>query len=186
MVVVMALGGSTNVVLHLITIARSVRVSLTIDDFQRVSDRIPLIADLKPSGKYVMEDLHDNGGNPAMMKYLLEQDVLDGDCLTVTGKTIAGNLAELPGLKPGQDLITSWDKPLKNTGHLRILRGNLAPEGAVAKITGKEGESFTGVAHCFDSEEEMLDAIQKKQINKGTVVVIRYEGPKGGPEGQRR
>jgi dihydroxy-acid dehydratase len=181
MVVVMALGGSTNAVLHLIAIAKSVYVSLTIDDFQRVSDRIPLIANLKPSGKYVMEDLHDIGGTPAVMKYLLEQNVLDGDCLTVTGRTMSENLAELPSLKPGQDLIVPWDKPLKKTGHLCVLRGNLAPDGAVAKITGKEGEIFTGIAHCFDSEEDMLDAVQKKRISKGTVVVIRYEGPKGGP-----
>ncbi len=181
MVMVMALGGSTNAVLHLIAMARSVEVDLTIDDFQKVSDHIPFLADLKPSGKYVMEDLHNVGGSPAVMKYLLKQGVLNGDCLTVTGKTIEENIRELPDLDEGQDVLASWEKPLKRTGHLRILRGNLAPEGAVAKVTGKEGETFSGTAMVFDCEEDMLTAVQNKKITKGTVVVIRYEGPKGGP-----
>jgi dihydroxy-acid dehydratase len=181
MVMVMALGGSTNAVLHLIAMARSVEVDLTIDDFQKVSDHIPFLADLKPSGKYVMEDLHNVGGSPAVMKYLLKQGVLNGDCLTVTGKTIEENIRDLPDLDKGQDVLASWEKPLKRTGHLRILRGNLAPEGAVAKVTGKEGETFSGTAMVFDCEEDMLTAMQNKKITKGTVVVIRYEGPKGGP-----
>jgi dihydroxy-acid dehydratase len=177
----MALGGSTNAVLHLIAMARSVDVELTIDDFQRVSERIPYLADLKPSGKYVMADLHQVGGTPAVLKYLLEKGFLAGDCLTVTGKTLAENLAELPGFKPGQDVIHPVERPIKATGHLRILRGNLAPEGAVAKITGKEGLRFSGPARVFDSEEDMLHALEQKKIKKGDVVIIRYEGPKGGP-----
>jgi dihydroxy-acid dehydratase len=181
MVVVIALGGSTNAVLHLIAMARAVGVELTIDDFQKVSDRTPYLADLKPSGKYVMEDLHKVGGTPAVMKYLLEHGRLDGDCMTVTGRTVAENLAALPGLTPGQDIIHPLEAPLKKTGHIRILRGNLAPDGAVAKITGKEGESFSGPARVFDSEELMLAAVEQKAIRAGDVVVIRYEGPKGGP-----
>jgi dihydroxy-acid dehydratase len=181
MVTVMALGGSTNAVLHLIAMARSVDVELSIDDFQKVSDRIPFLADLKPSGKYVMEDLHAVGGTPAVLKYLLEQGFLIGDCLTVTGKSLAENLADLPGLAEGQDIIHSVDKPIKATGHLCILRGNLAPEGAVAKITGKEGLLFTGTARVYDSEEEMLTGLENKEIQKGDAIIIRYEGPKGGP-----
>ncbi len=181
MVVVIALGGSTNAVLHLIAMARAVDVPLTIDDFQRVSDRIPFIADLKPSGRYVMEDVHDIGGIPAVMKYLLGEGLLNGDCLTVTGKTIAENLADVAGLKPGQDVILPLDKPIKATGHIQILKGNLAPEGSVAKITGKEGLFFEGPARVFDSEENMLAALEDSKIHKGDVVVIRYEGPKGGP-----
>jgi dihydroxy-acid dehydratase len=181
MVVVMALGGSTNAVLHLIAMARSVDVDLTIDDFQRVSDRVPFIADLKPSGQYVEEDLHNVGGTPAVMKYLLEHDMLDGSQMTVTGKTIAENLADLPGLSEGQEVIHPLDKPIKPTGHIGILRGSLAPEGAVAKITGKEGLRFSGPANVFDSEEDMLRALEQKKINKGDVVIIRFEGPKGGP-----
>ncbi len=181
MVIVMALGGSTNAVLHLIAIARACEVHLTIDDFQRVSDRIPYIADLKPSGKYVMEDLHTVGGTPAVMKYLLEEKLLDGECLTVTGKTMAENLKDLEGLKPGQPIIHPVSKPIKPTGHIRILRGNLAPEGSVAKITGKEGLKFVGPAKCYNSEEEMLTALEQKKITKGDVIIIRYEGPKGGP-----
>ncbi len=180
-VVVMALGGSTNAVLHLIAMARAVDINLTIDDFQSVSDRIPFIADLKPSGRYVMEDLHNVGGTPAVMKYLLEQGLLKGDCPTVTGKTLVENLADLPGLKQGQDVILPLDKPIKASGHIRILRGSLAPGGAVAKITGKEGEQFKGPARVYDSEEDMLKALEDKKIEKGDVVVIRYEGPKGGP-----
>jgi dihydroxy-acid dehydratase len=181
MVVVMALGGSTNAVLHLIAMARSVGVDLSIDDFQSVSERIPFLADLKPSGRYMMEDLHKVGGTPALIKLLLEVGVLNGDCLTVTGKTLAENVVDLPGLTEGQDVITAWDKPIKKTGHICILRGNLAPDGAVAKITGKEGEAFTGPAQVFDGEEAMLTATQAGHIKKGSVVVIRYEGPKGGP-----
>lgn len=181
MAVVIALGGSTNSVLHLVAMARTAGVELSIDDFQRVSDRVPYLADLKPSGKYVMEDLHKVGGTPAVMKYLLEKGFLDGDCITVTGKTLAENLADLPGLTPGQDLIRPIERPIKPTGHIRILRGNLAPEGAVAKITGKEGKRFSGPARVFDCEEDMLAAVEKKLICKGDVVVIRYEGPKGGP-----
>jgi dihydroxy-acid dehydratase len=181
MVVVMALGGSTNAVLHLIAMARAVEVKLTIDDFQRVSERVPFLGDLKPSGKYVMEDVHNVGGVPAVMKYLLEKGVLNGDCLTVTGKTIAENLAEAPGLKEGQDVIHDWEHPIKPTGHLTILKGNFAPEGAVAKITGKEGSRFSGPARVYDSEEDMLAALEEKKIQQGDVIVIRYEGPKGGP-----
>ncbi len=181
MVTVMALGGSTNAVLHLIAMARAVDVDLTIDDFQSVSDRIPYLADLKPSGKFVQEDLHSIGGTPAVMKYLLEHGLMDGSCLTVTGKTLAENLEPLPGLQEGQTIVQPIDKPIKSSGHIRILRGSLAPTGAVAKITGKEGLQFSGPARVFDSEEEMLTALEEKRIEKGDVVVIRYEGPKGGP-----
>ncbi len=180
-VLVTALGGSTNAVLHLIAMARSVNIDLTIDDFQAVSDRIPYLADLKPSGKYVMEDLHLVGGTPAVLKFLLDNDLINGDCLTVTGKTLKENLADLPGLKEGQDIIAPLDKPLKDTGHIRILKGNLAPDGAVAKITGKEGLVFTGPAKVYDSEEDMLKALEENKIEKGDVIIIRYEGPKGGP-----
>ena len=181
MVTVMALGGSTNAVLHLIAMARSVDVDLTIDDFQSVSDRIPYLADLKPSGKFVQEDLHSIGGTPAVMKYLLEKGLMDGSCMTVTGKTLAENVRDLPGLKEGQTIISPIEKPLKDSGHIRILRGSLSPDGAVAKITGKEGLTFNGPARCFDSEEDMLRALEQHQIQKGDVVVIRYEGPTGGP-----
>ena len=181
MVVVMALGGSTNAVLHLIAMARAVDVKLTIDDFQKVSDRIPFIADLKPSGKYVMEDLHKVGGTPAVMKYLLEKGLLDGSCLTVTGKTVAENLKNLSGLKAGQDVILPLEKPIKDSGHIRILKGSFAPGGAVAKITGKEGLHFSGPARVYDSEEDMLRGAEQGEIRKGEVIVIRYEGPKGGP-----
>jgi dihydroxy-acid dehydratase len=181
MVVTMVLGGSTNAVLHLIAMAKSVGVEVTIDDFQKVSDRIPFLADLKPSGKYVMEDLHLVGGTPAVMKYLLEKKLIDGSCMTVTGKTIAENLAPLPGLTPGQEVILPLEKPIKDCGHIRILRGTLAPEGSVAKITGKEGELFAGPARVFDSEEDMLKGLEAGRIQKGDVIVIRYEGPKGGP-----
>ncbi|MCA9084667.1 MAG: dihydroxy-acid dehydratase [Planctomycetaceae bacterium] len=181
MVIVMALGGSTNAVLHLIAMARAVDVDLTIDDFQKVSDRVPYIADLKPSGRFVMEDLHTVGGTPAVLKYLLEKGFLDGSCLTVTGRTLAENLADLPGLKEGQEIIQPVEKPIKATGHLRILRGNVAPEGAVAKITGKEGLKFSGPARCYDSEEDMLKGLENNEIQKGDVVIIRFEGPQGGP-----
>jgi dihydroxy-acid dehydratase len=181
MVVVTALGGSTNAVLHLIAIARTAGVALGLDDFQRVSARVPLLADLKPSGRYVMADVHRIGGTPAVMKYLLERDLLDGRCMTVTGRTLAENLAEVADLPADQDVVRSLENPIKPTGHIRILRGNLAPDGAVAKITGKEGERFTGPARVFDSEEAMLAALEKNRIAKGDVVVIRYEGPRGGP-----
>jgi dihydroxy-acid dehydratase len=181
MVIVMALGGSTNAVLHLIAMARAVNVQLTIDDFQKVSDRIPFLADLKPSGKYVMEDVHNIGGTPAVMKYLLAQGLINGECLTVTGKTIAENLAQVPSLSPEQKVIHTLENPIKATGHIQILKGNLAPEGSVAKITGKEGLSFSGPAKVYDCEEDMLNALEKKRIVKGDVVIIRYEGPKGGP-----
>ena len=181
MVIVIALGGSTNAVLHLLAMARAVGVPLVIDDFQAVSDRVPFLADLKPSGRYVMEDLHNVGGTPAVMKYLLEQDLLNGDCLTVTGRTIADNLQDLPGLTAGQEVFNTLDSPIKQTGHIQILKGNLAPGGSVAKITGKEGLQFIGPARVFDSEEDMLKALEENRISKGDVVVIRYEGPKGGP-----
>ena len=179
--VAIALGGSTNLVLHLIAMARSVSVPLTIDDVQKISDRTPYLADLKPSGQYVMEDLHQVGGIPAVVKYLLDLGQLDGDCLTVTGRTLAENVAEVPGLAQGQTIVSPWEKPLKKDGHIQILRGSLAPDGAVAKITGKEGLRFSGPAAVFDSEEEMIAAVEQKKIQKGCVVVIRYEGPKGGP-----
>ncbi|MFM9117400.1 MAG: dihydroxy-acid dehydratase, partial [Planctomycetota bacterium] len=181
MVVVMALGGSTNAVLHLLAMARSVDVPLTIDDFQSVSDRVPYLADLKPSGKWVQEDLHSVGGTPAVIKYLLEKGLMNGDCLTVTGRTLAENVASLPGLKTGQTIVQPIERPIKSTGHIQILKGNLAPEGSVAKITGKEGLVFKGTANVFDSEEAMLAALEQQQIHKGDVVIIRYEGPKGGP-----
>lgn len=181
LVMVMALGGSTNAVLHLIAMARAVDIELTIDDVQAVSDRIPFIADLKPSGKYVMEDLQDIGGIPAVMKYLLDKGLLIGNCMTVTGRTVEENLKDLPSLKDGQDIIMPLEKPIKDSGHIRILRGNLAPGGSVAKITGKEGLTFTGPAKVYDAEEAMLKALEDGEIVKGDVIVIRYEGPKGGP-----
>ena len=181
MVIVMALGGSTNAVLHLIAMARAVDVPLAIDDFQRVSDRVPFLADLKPSGQYVQEDLHNVGGTPAVIKLLLAEGLMTGDCMTVTGKTLAENVADLPGLSDGQDVIHAVGNPIKSTGHICILRGNLAPDGAVAKITGKEGLQFSGPAKVYDSEEEMLTALEEKKITAGDVVIIRYEGPKGGP-----
>jgi dihydroxy-acid dehydratase len=181
MTLIMAVGGSTNAVMHLIAMARAVEVPLTIDDFQRTSDRVPYLADLRPSGKYVQEDLHAVGGTPAVMKLLLDEGLLNGDCLTITGKTLAENLARLPGLKEGQDVVRQVSNPIKSTGHIRIMRGNFCPDGAVAKITGKEGLRFTGTASCFDSEEDMLAAMQQKKVQKGDVVIIRYEGPQGGP-----
>ena len=181
MTVVIALGGSTNAVLHLIAMARSVDVPLTIDDFQAVSDRVPYLADLKPSGRFVQEDLHSVGGTPAAMKYLLEKGFMDGSCMTVTGKTLAENLDACAPLKAGQKVVQTVENAIKTTGHIQILRGNLAPEGAVAKITGKEGLKFSGPAKCFDSEEDMLHALEQKRIGKGDVIIIRFEGPKGGP-----
>jgi dihydroxy-acid dehydratase len=179
--ITMVTGGSTNSVLHLLAMARAVDVDLNIDDFQSVSDRIPFLADLKPSGRYVMEDLHAVGGTPAVLKLLLEHEAIDGTCITVTGKTLAENVADLPGLAEGQVVVQPWDAPIKDSGHLQILRGNLAPEGAVAKITGKEGLRFSGTARTFDCEEDMLPALERGDIGPGDVVVIRYEGPKGGP-----
>jgi dihydroxy-acid dehydratase len=181
LVMIMAIGGSTNAVLHFIAMARAAHVPLSLDDFQRASDRVPLLADLKPSGTFVQEDLHSAGGTPALMKYLLERGFLHGDCMTVTGKTLAENVADVPPLKAGQQVIQPIEKPVFPRGHLRILKGNLAPDGAVAKITGKEGERFAGPAKVFDSEEAMLAGLERGEITKGSVVVIRYEGPKGGP-----
>ena len=181
MVLITVLGGSTNAVLHLLAMARSAEVDLSIDDFQKVSDRVPFLADLKPSGQYLMEDLHDVGGTPAVLRMLLDRGLIDGDCLTVTGRTLAENLEPLPDLAAGQDVVLPFDEPIKATGHLQILRGNLAPEGAVAKITGKEGERFAGPAQVYDSEEAMVEALERGEIRDGSVLVIRYEGPKGGP-----
>ena len=178
---VTVLGGSTNAVLHFLAIASAANVSFTLDDFQRISDSTPFLADLKPSGKYLMEDLHRVGGVPAVLKYMLSVGMLNGDCMTVTGKTLAENLASVPDLSEGQDVILPIDKPIKNSGHIRVLKGNLSPTGAVAKITGKEGLIFTGKAKVFDSEYDANDGIRKGEVVKGDVVVIRYEGPKGGP-----
>jgi dihydroxy-acid dehydratase len=181
-VTIMVLGGSTNAVLHLIAMARSVDINLTQDDFQAVSNRIPVLADFKPSGKYLMQDLHQYGGLPAVMKYLLQHGLLNGDCLTVTGKTIAENLANAPDLDfEKQKIIHPIESPLKKTGHLQILYGNLAEEGCVAKISGKEGERFIGPARVFDGEFELIAGINSGKIKAGDVVVIRYVGPKGGP-----
>ncbi|KAJ2851550.1 hypothetical protein IWW36_001034 [Coemansia brasiliensis] len=179
--VAIAMGGSTNVVLHLIAISRAVGVNLTLDDFQAISDRTPFLADMKPSGKYVMEDLQAIGGTPAILKYLLSEGLLDGSTMTVTGKTMEENLRELPGLREGQEIIYPVKTPIKPTGHLQTLYGNVAPEGSVAKITGKEGLKFTGIAKVFNSEHEMVSALERGEIDKGHVVIIRYVGPKGGP-----
>jgi len=181
MVLVSVLGGSTNAVLHLIAMARAVDVPLGIDDFQTVSDRVPFLADLKPSGRYVMEDLHTVGGVPAVMRYLLAEGLLNGDCMTVTGHTVSENLDQLPDLSDSQEVFRSLADPIKETGHIRILKGNFAPGGAVAKITGKEGRQFSGPARVFDGEEAMLKALEEGRIQKGDVIVIRFEGPKGGP-----
>jgi dihydroxy-acid dehydratase len=181
MTMIMAVGGSTNAVLHLLAIAKAANVPLELADFQRASDRMPLLADLKPSGQYVQEDLHAVGGTPAVMKYLLERGFLHGDAMTVTGKTLAENLADAAPLKAGQSIIQPLETPVNPRGHIRILHGNLAPDGSVAKITGKEGERFAGPAKVYDSEEAMLAGLEGKEITKGQVVVIRYEGPKGGP-----
>ena len=179
--VAVALGGSTNAVLHLIAMAKAADVPLTIDDFQEVSNRTPLLADLKPSGQYVMEDLYEVGGVPAVHRLLLREGLLHGDCMTVTGLTLAENVEDLPDLKEGQRVVCPVSNPIKRTGHLQILYGNLATEGAVAKITGKEGTIFSGPAKVFDSEEDTLAAIEGDRIEAGDVVVIRYEGPRGGP-----
>ena len=175
------LGGSTNVVLHLLAIARTLQVDLTLDDFQRISSRTPLLADFRPSGSYVMEDLHAIGGTPAVVKLLLEHGILHGDCMTVTGRSLAENVADLPPLRSPQNVIHSLDDPISSRGHLRILYGNLAEKGAVAKITGKEGEIFEGPARVFDSEVDANTSISSGGIQAGDVIVIRYEGPRGGP-----
>jgi dihydroxy-acid dehydratase len=183
MVVVMITGGSTNAVLHLLAMADAVGVKLTIDDFQSVSDRIPFLADLKPSGKYVMADLHTVGGTPALLKMLLKEGLLDGSGVTVTGQTMAENLEKLPGFPEDQKIIHPLSKPIKPTGHIQILRGSLAPGGSVGKITGKEGLVFKGKAKVYDAEDDMMEGLERGDIKKGekTVVVIRYEGPRGGP-----
>ncbi len=175
------LGGSTNAVLHFLAIARAALIDFTLQDFQRISDNTPFLADLKPSGKYLMEDVHAVGGIPAVLKYLLKKGLLHGDCLTVTGKTLAENLLDVPDLTEGQDVIKPLEEPIKVSGHLRMLYGNLASEGSVAKITGKEGLSFVGKAKVFDGEYAANDGIRDGKVEKGDVVVIRYEGPKGGP-----
>lgn len=175
------LGGSTNAVLHFLAIAHAADINLTLDDFQKISDTTPFLADLKPSGKYLMKDLHAIGGIPAVLKFMLENDMLHGDCMTITGKTLAENLADVDSLKEGQDLIRPLDNPIKPTGHLRILKGNLALGGSVAKITGKEGLKFVGPARVFDGEYEANAGISGGKVKKGDVVVIRYEGPRGGP-----
>ncbi|MFN9369393.1 MAG: dihydroxy-acid dehydratase [Planctomycetia bacterium] len=180
-VTVMTLGGSTNAVLHLIAMARAVGVQLGPADFQEIARRVPYLADLKPSGRFVQEDLHGVGGTSGFMKYLLDNGLLHGDCLTITGRTLAENLADSPGLKPGQQIVRPIDNPLKSTGHISILHGNIAPGSAVAKITGKEGARFRGPARVFDGEEAMLAALEQGKIARGDVVVIRYVGPKGGP-----
>jgi dihydroxy-acid dehydratase len=183
MILVNITGGSTNAVLHLIAIADSVGIKLTIDDFQAVSDRTPYLADLKPSGQYVMNDLHDIGGTPALIKFLIKEGVIDGSGITVTGKTLAENVESFPDFPADQKIIRPFSDPIKTTGHLQILRGSLAPEGAVGKITGKEGTRFTGKAKVYDAEDDFITALEKGEIKKGekTVVVIRYTGPKGGP-----
>ncbi|NBC26968.1 MAG: dihydroxy-acid dehydratase, partial [Bacteroidetes bacterium] len=178
---IIALGGSTNAVMHMLAIAHAANVDFTIDDFQKVSDRTPFLADLKPSGKYVMEDLYNVGGVPAVQKLLIKEGLLDGSCMTVTGKTLEENVADLPSLLEEQNVIHPVSNPVKKTGHLQILYGNLAEGGSVAKITGKEGTKFSGPARVFESEEDALEGIRGGKVKKGDVVVIRYEGPKGGP-----
>ncbi|PQB03627.1 dihydroxy-acid dehydratase [Aureitalea marina] len=175
------LGGSTNAVLHFLAIARAAEIDFTLSDFQRISDTTPFLADLKPSGRFLMEDLHEVGGIPGVLRYLLTKGLIHGDCLTVTGKTLAENLIDVEGLKEGQEVIRPVENPIKSSGHIRILTGNLSPTGAVAKITGKEGLKFSGPARVFDSEFDANDGIVRGEVQKGEVVVIRYEGPQGGP-----
>ena len=175
------LGGSTNAVLHFLAIARAANIDFSLKDFQNISDTTPFLADLKPSGKYLMEDVHEVGGIPAVMKYLLKKGLLHGDCLTVTGKTLAENLLDVADLTEGQDVIKPIENPIKTSGHLRMLYGNLAEEGSVAKITGKEGLKFVGKAKVFEGEYDANDGIRDGKVEKGDVIVIRYEGPKGGP-----
>jgi dihydroxy-acid dehydratase len=178
---VVLMGGSTNAVLHFLAIARAAQIPFTLEDFQRISEQTPFLADLKPSGKYLMEDVHRVGGVPAVLKFMLDNGLLHGSCMTVTGKTLEENLAEVPPLKEGQQVIHSLDQPIKENGHLRILYGNLSPGGSVAKITGKEGLRFEGPARVFESEFDANDGIGAGKVKAGDVVVIRYEGPKGGP-----
>ncbi len=178
---VMALGGSTNAVLHFLAMAKAFDIDWAMDDFQEISNKTPFLADLKPSGQYVMEDLHQVGGTPAVMKYLFEKGYLHGDCLTVTGKTIAENLEEVTSLTKGQQIIMPVEKPIKETGHIQILKGNLAEGGSVAKITGKEGLRFEGKARVYNGEFEMIKGVENGEIQAGEVIVIRYEGPKGAP-----
>jgi len=178
---IMILGGSTNAVIHMIAMAKAAGIKLGLDDFQRIADKTPLLADLKPSGQYVMEDLQGIGGVQGVLKMMLDRGVLHGDCLTVTGKTIRENLSQAKPLSPGQKIILPWNEPIKKNGHIQIIKGNVAPGGSVAKITGKEGLYFKGKALCYDSEEDMLAAVERKEVVKGSVVFIRYEGPKGGP-----
>ena len=178
---VAVLGGSTNAVLHFLAIAKAAQIEFSLDDFQAIMDTTPFLADLKPSGKYLMEDLHNIGGVPAVLKFMLAEGMLHGECLTVTGKSLAENLALVEDLKEGQDLIHSINNPIKASGHIRILKGNIAPEGSVAKITGKEGLLFKGPARVYDSEYQANEGIGKGEVQKGEVIVIRYEGPKGGP-----
>ena len=183
---VMVTGGSTNAVLHLIAMSRSVQdpaVAITLEDFQRISDVTPFLADLKPSGKYVMEDVQNIGGTPGLIKFMIDNGMFDGDQMTVTGMTHKQNLEAMnhPGLTPGQDIIRPLDNPIKQTGHLLMMYGNLCPGGGVAKITGKEGETFTGTARVYDNEPSMMRGLENKEIVPGDVVIIRYEGPKGGP-----
>ena len=184
---VMITGGSTNAVLHGIAMARAFDIDLTIDEFQKMSDETPLLCDLKPSGKYVMEELHDIGGTPALMKMLLDADLIDGDQLTITGKTVTENIRDIETIAPfgegenEQPIVRPFDDPIKATGHIEIMRGNLAPEGSVGKITGKQGNIFKGTANVFDSEEDMLVALEQNKIKAGDIIIIRYEGPKGGP-----
>ena len=181
MTLITVLGGSTNAVLHLLAIAHTAGISFSLDDFQSISNKTPYLADLKPSGKHLMEDLHHVGGTAAVLKYLLELKMIDGSCLTVTGKSLAENLKDYPALTKEQNILNSIDSPIKESGHIRILKGNLAKDGAVAKITGKEGVFFRGRARVFNSEVEANNGIKKGEVKKGEVVVIRYEGPKGGP-----
>lgn len=181
MVLITALGGSTNAVLHLLAIAHTAKINFTLDDFQRISDCTPYLADLKPSGQYLMEDLHKIGGTSAVIKYLIKEKLMDGDCLTITGKTLSENLEKMEMVDENQKVINPVSQPIKKSGHIRILKGNLASDGAVAKVTGKEGLAFKGRAKVYDSEQEANLGIQKGEVKKGEVVVIRYEGPKGGP-----
>lgn len=175
------LGGSTNAVLHLLAIAKTAKIDFTLKDIDRLTKATPLLADLKPSGKYVMSDLNQIGGIPSVMKFMLKNGLLHGDCLTVTGETIEENLKKVNSLPEGQDIIRNLSEPIKSTGHIQVLYGNIASEGAIAKITGKEGTRFTGNAKCFDNEDAMVEALKQNQIQKGDVIVIRYQGPKGGP-----
>jgi dihydroxy-acid dehydratase len=181
---IMITGGSTNAVLHLVAMSRSTQnpsAYISLEDFQRISDQTPFLADLKPSGKYVMEDVQNIGGTPGLLRFMLDEGFLDGSQMTVTGYSHAENLAYHPGLKPGQDIIRPLSDPIKATGHLLMMYGNLCPGGGVAKITGKEGETFTGTARVYDNEPSMMRGLENKEIVPGDVVIIRYEGPKGGP-----